>query len=97
MERELAFISGATSGIGAAFARHFASEGYDLIITGRREAKIKALADELSRENDVKVEVVLIELSDTEEVESFLERLKDKDIDVLVNNAGFSTLRYFHK
>ena len=96
-EKKTALITGATSGIGEEYARRFAREGYDLIITGRREAIIKALADELSRENNVKVEVVLIELSDTEEVESFLERIKDKDIDVLVNNAGFSTLRYFHK
>ena len=96
-EKKIALITGATSGIGEEYARRFAREGYDLIITGRREAIIKALADELSRENNVKVEVVLIELSDTEEVESFLERIKDKDIDVLVNNAGFSTLRYFHK
>jgi len=96
-EKKTALITGATSGIGAEYARRFASEGYDLIITGRREAKIKALADELSRENNVNVEVVLIELSNTEEVDDFLERIKDKDIDVLINNAGFGTLRFFHR
>jgi short-subunit dehydrogenase len=96
-EKKTALITGSTSGIGAEYAKRFAREGYDLIITGRREAKIRALADELSHENNVNVEVILIELSNTEEVEDFLERIKEKDIDVLVNNAGFGTLRFFHK
>ena len=96
-EKKIVLITGATSGIGAEYARRFAHEGYNLIITGRREAKIQALADELSRENNVNVEVDLIELSNTEEVESFLERIKDKDIDILVNNAGFATSRFFYK
>jgi short-subunit dehydrogenase len=96
-EKKIALITGATSGIGAEYARRFAHEGYNLIVTGRRKAKIQALADELSRENNVNIEVVLIELSNTEEVENFLERIKGKDIDVLVNNAGFGTSRFFHK
>lgn len=96
-EKKTALITGATSGIGAEYARRFARDGYDLIITGRREAKVKALADQLSRENNVSVEVILIELSDVEQVDEFLERIKDRDIDVLVNNAGFGTLRFFHR
>ena len=90
-------ITGATSGIGAEYARRFAREGYNLIITGRREAKIRALADELSRENGINVEVVLIELSDMGAVDKFLERIKDRDIDILVNNAGFGTSHFFHR
>ena len=96
-EKKTALITGATSGIGAEYARRFAREGYDLIVTGRREEKIKALADELSRENNVNVEVILIELSNTEQVDNFLEGIKDKDIDVLINNAGFGTSQFFHK
>jgi short-subunit dehydrogenase len=90
-------ITGATSGIGAEYARRFAREGCNLIITGRREAKIKALADELSRENGIHVEVVLIELSDAAATDKFLVRINDRDIDILVNNAGFGTLRFFHR
>jgi short-subunit dehydrogenase len=97
MKKKTVLITGATSGIGAEYARRFGREGYDLILTGRREAKIKALADEISHENNVNVEVVLIELSDTAEVKKFLKRIKDRDIDVLVNNAGFGTRRYFYK
>ena len=96
-EKKTVLITGATSGIGAEYARRFAREGYDLIITGRREVKIKALAAQLSRENNGKVEVILIELSNANEMDNLLEGIKDKDIDVLVNNAGFGTSRFFHK
>ena len=96
-EKRTVIITGATSGIGAEYARRFASEGYNLIITGRREAKIKALADELSRKNGINVEVVIIELSDIQAVEKFVEKIKARDIDILVNNAGFGTLRFFHR
>lgn len=95
--KKTALITGATSGIGAEYARRFAREGYDLIITGRRKTRIEALAAELSRENNVTVEVILIELSNTEEMENMLEWIKDKNIDVLINNAGYGTLRYFYK
>jgi short-subunit dehydrogenase len=47
MDKEVAFITGATSGIGAAFACHFAREGYDLIITGHPDDKISPCVEEL--------------------------------------------------
>jgi len=96
-DKKTVLITGATSGIGAEYARRFASEGYNLILTGRREAKIKALADTLSCEQKINVEVILIELSNKVELDDFLERIKDREIDVLINNAGFGTSRFFYK
>jgi short-subunit dehydrogenase len=90
-------ITGATSGIGAAYARRLASDGYDLIITGRRSEKIHALADELSRAHDCHVEVYIIELSDPAQVDEFIEKIKDRDIHLLINNAGFGTTKFFHQ
>ncbi len=95
--KRIALITGATSGIGAEYARRFASEGYDLILTGRRKTKIKALADEIVRDNHVNVDVILVELADHDEVQSLLKRLEGKAIEVLINNAGFGTTRFFHK
>ncbi len=97
MQGKIALITGATSGIGAGFARRFAADGYDLIITGRRREKIRSLADELERTYGVRVEVVLCELSNRDEIESLARRVSaEPGIEVLVNNAGFGTNEFFH-
>jgi short-subunit dehydrogenase len=95
--KKTALITGATSGIGAEFARRLAADGYNLLITGRREVKIKALADKLAQAYDCNVKVFLVELSDSTQVDSFIESIKDRDISFLVNNAGFGTTKFFHE
>jgi short-subunit dehydrogenase len=90
-----ALITGATSGIGAAFAKRLAHDGYDLIITGRRKEKINALANELSKAYSVNVDIINIELSDIVELEALIERISNLHIDILINNAGFGTNSYF--
>ena len=92
-----ALITGATSGIGAEYARRLAEDGYDLIITGRREEKINALADELSEAHGSEVEVIIIEFSDAAQVDALIESIKDRDIHILINNAGFGTTKFFHQ
>jgi len=85
-----ALITGATSGIGEVFAHRFASRGYDLIITGRREEKIRAVAARISTVYGVHVEVVTAELSNRDEIKALAERIRSTDsLYVLVNNAGF--------
>jgi short-subunit dehydrogenase len=93
--KQTALITGATSGIGAEYARRLAADGYNLIITGRREAKIKALADELSNSFGNDVEVILVELSDSAQVDGLIENIKDRGIHLLINNAGFGTTKFF--
>lgn len=92
----IALVTGASSGIGAAFARHLAGEGYDLILHGRREAALRRLCDELAAAHGISAQIVLAELSDPEGV-SRLEGLiaRTPALSMLVNNAGFSSLLHF--
>lgn len=89
MDKKYALITGATSGIDAAFAKKYAGFGYNLIITGRRVEKINQLAEEIRNRYCVEVEVIIAELSDENNVKALAEKIKDKEIHVLVNNAGF--------
>lgn len=89
MDDKTAVITGATSGIGAAYARAFAGMGYDLIITGRRREKIEGFAETIRRQYGRRVDVVLAELSDPADVRTLARMIGDREVDVLVNNAGF--------
>jgi short-subunit dehydrogenase len=90
MDKKVAFISGATSGLGAAFARHFAQQGYDLIITGHPDDKISLDVEELKIKNNVNVEIILADFANENDVARTEEIIKkNKEIDVLINNAGF--------
>lgn len=97
MGNKIALITGSTSGIGAAFSRKFASSGYDLIVTGRRADKINRLADEIRQKYGLKVEVIIAELSDQNDVNALIEKVKDRNINILVNNAGFGYNARFHE
>jgi uncharacterized protein len=98
MDKKVAFISGATSGLGAAFARHYAQQGYDLIITGHPQDKISLDIRELKRKNDINIELILADLASENDVKRVEEIIKKtKEIDVLINNAGFFFGKAFWK
>jgi len=95
--RRLCLITGASSGIGAAFARVYASHGYDLALTARREERLIELADEIAARHGVKTLIVPADLSDPEAVDHVLGRIADhgRQVAALVNNAGYGlTGRY---
>jgi short-subunit dehydrogenase len=91
MARRLALITGASAGIGAAFARIYAAHGYDVALTARRADRLTALADEISLRSGVETLTVPADLSDPTAPVAILDHLAahGRQVDALVNNAGF--------
>lgn len=89
--KKIAFITGATSGIGQACARKFAISGYDLIINGRKSDKLAEMKAELEAMG-AQVLVLEFDVRNREASESAINSLDEhwKCIDVLVNNAGLA-------
>ena len=84
-------ITGATSGIGRATAIVLAEEGYDLILTGRREDRLEQLEVELSQNNpNINIRTLNFDVRNQPEVEHALTSLQSQNIDVLINNAGLA-------
>lgn len=88
----LVLVTGATSGIGKSTAELFAKNGHDLIITGRREDRLKELKTQLETNNKIKVTTLCFDIRQLSEVENAISKLssENKKIDVLVNNAGLA-------
>lgn len=91
MERKVALITGATSGIGEACARKFANGGYDLVITGRNVDRLKTVEQE-ARQLGADVLALEFDVRDRKAAAAAVESLKGKwaVIDVLINNAGLA-------
>ncbi|KTS65640.1 short-chain dehydrogenase [Microbacterium testaceum] len=83
-----ALITGASSGLGAEFARQLAGRGADLVLVARDRTALEEIAAEISGRLDVRVEVLVADLLDADALAAVEGRLAD-GVDVLVNNAGF--------
>ena len=91
--RTVTLITGASTGIGAEFARQFAARGHDLVVVARSADRLERLAAELRGAHGVDVTVIPMDLSAPTAAGELLRRTDSLglDIDVLVNNAGFGT------
>jgi uncharacterized protein len=94
-----ALITGATSGLGAEFARQLAGQGHDLVIVARDKARLEQSAEQIRDRAGVEVEVLPADLADPEQCREVERRLADADrpVEMLVNNAGFGLATYFHR
>ena len=86
-----ALVTGASSGIGLAFAHVLASEGYHLLLTARRRDRLEALAHDLTTRYGVRAEVLVENLAEPQAAERLVDLLAHRklNVDVLVNNAGY--------
>ncbi len=88
--KPVALITGASAGLGEAFATHLTAHGYDLVLVARRKKKLDSLAHRLGRENQITVKILPADLA-TEtgirKVEKLIYSLER--LDLLINNAGF--------
>ena len=90
-----ALITGASSGIGRDLARVLASKGYDLALVARNEEGLKKVANELEEKNNIKVQILAMDLTSEENCKEIHKRVTD--VDILINNAGFGDCGNFTK
>lgn len=89
--RPRALVTGASSGIGMAFAERLARDGYDLIVVARRRERLEALAERLHTSEGVAVDPLVANLTDPAALRTVEERVAaDEALELLVNNAGFA-------
>jgi short-subunit dehydrogenase len=91
MDRKLALVTGASAGIGAAFAHVYARNGYDVALTARRTERLEALAEEIKLRHGVEALTFAADLADPQAPGVMLDHLaaRGRVIDALVNNAGY--------
>jgi short-subunit dehydrogenase len=92
-------ITGASSGIGAAFARKIAKRGRNVLLVARSEDKLIALCNELGRVSGIRAQYVVMDLTEADAAARLVEETRKREltIDMLVNNAGFGSMGDFAK
>ena len=92
-------ITGASSGIGAAFARKLAARGRNVLLVARSEDKLIALCNELGRLTSIRAQYVALDLQQPDAAAQLFEETKKREleIDMLINNAGFGSMGDFVK
>lgn len=98
MKPTRAVITGASSGIGEEFAKTLAGQRVNLVIVARRTERLEQLANELMKEHGITVEVMTLDLTETDAPEKLFQMAtKNGPVDLLINNAGAGPYRHFLK
>ncbi|WP_028544414.1 SDR family NAD(P)-dependent oxidoreductase [Paenibacillus taiwanensis] len=99
IQNKWTLITGASSGIGEAFAHEFAAKGSHLILVARSEAKLNALAEKLKQEHRIQTHVIVSDLSQQGSPNRLYQQCVERglSVDILINNAGFATHGFFEQ
>ncbi|NCW58980.1 MAG: SDR family NAD(P)-dependent oxidoreductase [Proteobacteria bacterium] len=99
MNNSYALITGASSGIGLEIAKNLASKGFNLVITARREERLKKISNEISHEFNVHVDFIAVDLSHIDAPSNIFTFCSEKNykVEVLINNAGYGIKTPFHE
>src|SRR4029453_10625020 len=99
LQNKWSLITGASSGIGEAFAHELAAKGSHLILVARSEAKLNALAEKLEKEHHVQTQVIVSDLSQEGSPRKLYQQCLERglSVDILINNAGFATYGLFEQ
>ncbi|TDC65807.1 SDR family oxidoreductase [Micromonospora sp. KC207] len=97
MKSRTALVTGASTGLGAEFARQLATHGHDLVLVARSADRLEKLAADLRATSGVRVDVVVQDLTEPDAAASIVDALTalNLQVDLLVNNAGFGTAGRF--
>lgn len=90
-----ALITGASAGIGKEFARHLASEGFNLVLTARRGAELEALGRRMAKAYGVQYRAIPLDLTSRDAVATLDEKTRDLDIGLVISNAGDAVPKAF--
>jgi len=88
-------VTGASSGIGEAYAERLARDGWDLAVVARRRDRLDGLADRMTSEHGVAVQVVEADLADVKQLSGLCADAADMKLELLVNNAALAHYRPF--
>lgn len=95
MTQEWAVVTGASAGLGIAFANRLAQQGSDIILAARREDKLQEVAADLQRRYSIQTQVRPVDLASAAGRADFVEEIRATSVHTLVNNAGFGSVGKF--
>ncbi|MEL0184804.1 MAG: SDR family NAD(P)-dependent oxidoreductase, partial [Hyphomicrobiales bacterium] len=88
LKNKKALILGSSSGLGLSIAEVLSQEGCNLILASRNVNKLESIRDQIQQKSKVNCDIFKLDLTERHSVDSFIESLKNSDVNILINNTG---------